>query len=269
VFVRGAVDEAVYLRSDGRVVTGGAMAVGPGGTLWLRWRPGPVLAWLSTPDAPGPFQDATAGPTTTVGAGARLPLSGAAQRVRIELGAPGLAQLSAPCPFVATVAVEGAPERVEVREGGGGLDLWLPEGTATVSLRALADTALWGRATLTSTPPTDIGEGLGPEVLLAPGGSRVFRFQLAESRPIGVGVDAEADRVIATVLDATGQPVGRGLVQLLELDAGTWFLALRQPADAAPVRVRPALAGIDPPDTGPPEDVVRGYLELAGLDQTP
>jgi hypothetical protein len=265
LYVRGAVEEAVYLRGDGRVLRGGAMEVGPGGTLWLRWRPGPLLAWVSTPEAPGPYQDATEGPQTELGAGGRFALEGSAQRVRITLGAPGLAQLSAPCPFVATVQVDGAPERVEVREAGGGLDLWLPEGTATVALRALADTSLWGRATLTSTPPTDIGEGLGPEVLLAPGGSRVFRFQRPEARPIGIGVDAEADRVVATVLDATGQPVGRGLVQLLELDAGTWFLALRQPADAAPVRVRPALAGIDPPDTGPPDEVVRTYLQLAGL----
>ncbi len=111
----------------------------------------------------------------------------------------------------------------------------------------------------------DIGEGLGPEVLLTAGDSRLFRFVLAETRRIGIGVNAAADRVEATVLDATGEPVGVGVVQLLELGAGTWFLALRQAADAPPVRARPVLAGIDPPDPGPPDDVVREYLRLAGM----
>jgi hypothetical protein len=45
------------------------------------------------------------------------------------------------------------------------------------------------------------------------------------------------------------------------LDAGAYLLALSAPADAAPVRARPAVVGLVPPDTGPPEDVVRQYVQ--------
>jgi hypothetical protein len=47
------------------------------------------------------------------------------------------------------------------------------------------------------------------------------------------------------------------------LAAGTYLLALHAPADGAPVRVRPALAGLERPDTGPPAEVIRCYLDLA------
>jgi hypothetical protein len=47
------------------------------------------------------------------------------------------------------------------------------------------------------------------------------------------------------------------------LTAGDWILVLHQPGDGTPVRARPAVVGIEPPDTGPPDDVIRRYLELA------
>jgi hypothetical protein len=148
-----------------------------------------------------------------------------------------------------------------VLPAGGRLDLVLPAGEADVALRALAGTALYGTATFSTGTITDLGEGLGPEVLLAPGETAFFRFVLDEKRPIGLGVRATADRVDARLLDATGRPQGRGLVQLRELEAGTWLLALSQPADGGPVRARPAVAGLVPPPHGPPAEVIRSYLE--------
>jgi hypothetical protein len=45
------------------------------------------------------------------------------------------------------------------------------------------------------------------------------------------------------------------------LTAGTYLLALHAPEDASPVRARPAIAGLKTPDTGPPEEVIRQYLQ--------
>ena len=60
-----------------------------------------------------------------------------------------------------------------------------------------------------------------------------------------------------------------GVIQMPELTPGDYLLALRSPAGAAPVRARPALAGLVLPDTGPPADVIRKYLEEAGAEEAP
>jgi hypothetical protein len=52
-------------------------------------------------------------------------------------------------------------------------------------------------------------------------------------------------------------------VHLVDLVPGDYLLALRAAATLAPVRARPALAGLEPPSTGPPEEVVREYLRAA------
>ena len=48
---------------------------------------------------------------------------------------------------------------------------------------------------------------------------------------------------------------------MLNLKPGTYLLALRAPAQGMPVRARPAVVGIVPPGKGPPEEVIRKYLE--------
>jgi hypothetical protein len=111
---------------------------------------------------------------------------------------------------------------------------------------------------------TAIGEGLGPEVLLAPGTAHYFSFSVTREGPVGVGVRAAPDTATARLFEAAGGAIGEGIVQMPRLAPGAYLLAVRAPAEGGPVTVRPALAGLVPPDTGPPEDVVRRYLQLAG-----
>ena len=54
---------------------------------------------------------------------------------------------------------------------------------------------------------------------------------------------------------------------MLDLEPGDYLLAVRAPVDGPPVTARPALAGVKPPDTGPPEDVVRQYLQKAAEEE--
>jgi hypothetical protein len=46
-----------------------------------------------------------------------------------------------------------------------------------------------------------------------------------------------------------------------ELPPGRYFLAIESARDAPAVTARPAVAGIAPPDTGPPSEVIRRYIE--------
>jgi hypothetical protein len=49
-----------------------------------------------------------------------------------------------------------------------------------------------------------------------------------------------------------------------ELAAGDYLLSVRAPSDSAPIRIRPAVAGIEPPGSGPPPDVIRTYVQPEG-----
>jgi hypothetical protein len=111
-------------------------------------------------------------------------------------------------------------------------------------------------------PLEPLGEGLGAPTLLAPGDARGFHFVVARAGPVGVAV-AAAERGVETVaFDSGGRPLGRGVVQWLDLAPGRYALALVSNADSAPVEARAALVGADAPGTGPAPEIVRGFLEL-------
>jgi hypothetical protein len=192
---------------------------------------------------------------------ASVVLGGDARAFRLETAEPVMLHLRTAAP-AATLLRRGeeAPD-VEVHAKGAVRDAYLPAGGAELLLRALAGGTLSGIAEITTTPVTSIGEGLGPEVLLAPGATRLFSFTVTREGPVGVGVRASADVVQTTLLTSGGRSLGSGVVQMPTLTPGTYLLALHAPEDASPVRARPAIAGLKTPDTGPPEDVIRQYLE--------
>ena len=80
---------------------------------------------------------------------------------------------------------------------------------------------------------------------------------------MGIGVRATPDVVDCTLLDTSGRRLGSGVVQMPTLKPGTYLLALHAPPDMGPVPARPALAGVELPSTGPPEEVVRSYMKDA------
>ncbi|MBX2801287.1 MAG: hypothetical protein KTR31_26655 [Myxococcales bacterium] len=257
----GAVS-AVVLAADGRVLRGRAIEVDGPGRVLLAFEPGAALAWIEATAGSGPVTDPGAGRSATVRAGDRVVLEGALQRLKLKATGPAVAHLTVPAPLVASYDA-GGEARVEVRQPGESLDLWLADGSGELSLRAFTGAALWGVVQVSTSEPEVIGEGLGAEVLLEPGGSHWFRFEVERAGPVGFGVQARADRVEATVRDDAGIAVARGVVGMVELQPGSYFLQLSQPAGRAPVSARPALAGIEPPAPGPPEDVVKGYVQVA------
>ncbi|HEX3530880.1 MAG TPA: hypothetical protein VH988_27775 [Thermoanaerobaculia bacterium] len=279
--VRGAGAQAVLLGRDGSVARGADVPVGRGGVLLIQHGPGLLLAWLGAAGeetaALWPAADRGAQPVK-VEPPASVPLSGRFADLAIAGSGPRVLHLRTAEP-VATLLhrADGSADEVEVHRESGRLDAFLPPGDARLGLRSLAGAQLSGVAEITLTPVTAIREGLGPEVLLPAGGSRWFSFHVDRQGPVGVGAHADSDVVEIELYDrggrrleaeGSGDGVGAkgGVVRLSDLAPGDYLLALRSPAGAAPVKARPAVAGLVLPDTGPPEDVIRQYLQEAGAE---
>jgi hypothetical protein len=182
-------------------------------------------------------------------------------RLRLSPAEPVLLQLRAPIPLVSVLGRPGAAVEVGVHAEGARLDAVLPAGASDLLLRPAQPGPLHGRLDLLASRVAPIGEGLGPELVLAPGSSRAFSFTVAEGGPVGVGVRASEETVEATLLDAGLRPVAAGLVQMPTLAPGVYVLVVRAPAEGRALSVRPAVAGLTQPSTDPPPEVVRRYLE--------
>jgi hypothetical protein len=272
--VRGAGVEAEVLGRDGGVARGTDLPLPSGGTVLVKHGTGLLLAWVEQAGEeqsalwPVPPDAASA----RVEPPARVPLAGPFVHFTLPASAPRVIHVRSAVP-VATLlrrADNGAPE-VEVHPEGARLDVFVPAGEVRLGLRALAGAQLSGSAEITTTPVTAIGEGLGPAVLLPAGATRWYSFHLDQAGAIGAGVRSTDDRVELELYDRNGRRLaGRegGVVRMQELAPGDYLLALRAPADGPPVSARPALAGVVPPDTGPPEDVVREYLQKAAEEES-
>jgi hypothetical protein len=250
---------------------GDGMGAGIGGTLVLPHGPGYVLVYLDAPGAEArdlwPSTEGTqAQPVTPP---AILSLHGTSQMLRIVTPVPQMIHLRSAGPSVSMVRVGANPPDVELHPEDVALDLYHPPGVMEVGLRALAGGALSGEAEVTASPILPITEGLGPETLLAPGASAVYSFDVRREGAVGVGARASSDLVDVRLLDTAGHTLGTGLAQMPTLVPGTYLLILRAPPSAGPVTVRPALAGVSPPGTGPPAEVIREYLAKTGPDASP
>ncbi|MEQ1507728.1 MAG: hypothetical protein ABMB14_36205, partial [Myxococcota bacterium] len=240
-------------------------AIGLGGTLVAAGAPGrPFAAWVERTPGDGPsFGARSSGVERIKGTSAVVAWSGEAATVELKGARPAMARIVSPCPAVARIAVAGRPDQVVVVGVGDAIDAWLPTGQGEVVVRAFAGATLGGRARVTVTAPVPIADGLGPEVLVGPDDAAWFSFRLDRAGAIGIGAHASAERVDAVLVDATGAELARGLVVMRELQPGEYLVGLSQRGGSGPVRVRPALAGVATPPSGPPDEVVRRYIELA------
>jgi hypothetical protein len=117
---------------------------------------------------------------------------------------------------------------------------------------------------VSGVPIVSIQEGFGPESILGGGGSKMYRFEVKQPGPIGLGVQASSDVVSGVLMNDTGNILSQGVVHMPELAPGQYVFAISVPLESPPVRVRPALVGLERPSTNPPWDVIKEYLEHAG-----
>jgi hypothetical protein len=148
---------------------------------------------------------------------------------------------------------------------GVALARFLPPGDALLRLLSPQDGPLSGELELSGSPVTEVGEGLGAPVAIAPGGAAVFGFTVATAGPVGLGVRADPDRVAVRLLDEQGRTLEQGVSMLRQLAPGHYLLEAGVPADAPTTLARPAVLGILPHRNPPPPDVVRRLLVQAGF----
>jgi hypothetical protein len=259
VKVLGSSGPATLVDGDGGVERGSdLLAPASGGSLLVPHQPGTLLVYRNLQGQEAPLLPEA--PTLEVRPPAAIPLAGAAQILSFEVEAPTVFHVRVPQP-VATLLKRGeTPPLADLHPAFGRVDFYLAKGRAQLHLRALAGAPLYTTAEVTSSTVTAIAEGLGPETLLPPGGTRFFAFEVSRQGPVGLGVRADSDRVDATLLSATGHILGKGNVQMPDLPPGTYLLALEAPPDVAPIRARPAVVGLVTPSLGPPDEAIRQYL---------
>jgi hypothetical protein len=168
-------------------------------------------------------------------------------------------------PVIARWGVPGQ-EHVTAYPYGAQLSLYAPPGDTWITLHAVGDGTLSGAARFTSLPVETVGEGVGPERLLAGGSARAFAFTLDQTRQVGLGVRAIPDLVQAQLLDSGGHSRGEGVVQFKELPAGTYLLLVQVPAATVPVRVHPVTLGLTPGTPGPPAELIQRFVAAGSED---
>lgn len=256
----GAVGALRWLGEDGRVRLGdGSLSIGTaGGWLELEALPGAAVVWLSGDGASGLTATAAA---QEVALPARIAASGTEATLAVRGAAGDVLQVHTAAPAVVSIQTPAGAQAARVLVHGGAVALPMAGGAATVSVRALAGGSLHGTLDLQAITPAALVDGVGEPLALAPGEHRWLSFEIGAEQEIGVGVQSGSDRVAVSLVDAAGALVGTGRVQLHTLPAGRYLLGLSLPADAAPATAQPALVGRTPRGDGPPDDIIRQYVE--------
>ncbi len=240
--------------SDGQVRRGiSAVLSGPGRVI-VEHGPGAVALWR---DGPGAWPDVAAQATTLP---ARLTLGGPAMALSITPPGPVLLRVRTTAPVFLRWG-DGAP----VVHAAGADVSRMVSGATVLRLDSLHDGPLSGTLDIGAEPVRPIAEGLGAPVLLPPGGTAAFSFQVARATDVGVGIRAEPDRAAVRLLAANGTVLGEGAAMLRRLEPGRYVIEATNPADAPTATLRPAVIGITPRGSGPPPDVAKKYLDLVGL----
>ena len=261
--VRGPA-QAMWLENSGRVVSGTDIVVRDSGVLMLQHEPGTVIAWIDAPKAQASegimawfkfTQETSVKPPQAVA------LKGKQQVLALNLPQAAMLHLRTSVPVVTQFVVDGQAPQTQAHLFGANINLLAPAGVSRLVLRAVGADSLSGVASVISTSITPLAEGVGPEVLLAPGGARLYAFDVLQPRAIGIGVRAQSDVVRSVLFDQRGAVISEGVVQMPTLAQGRYYLAIDLPLSSPPVRAQPILLGLNAPDTRPPRDILRRYVE--------
>ncbi len=265
----GSPEPATVVEHSGRILREEPYHLSPeGGRVLVAHDAGPLICWLEPAggEGSGLWEEPAERPAEPVHAPALLPLAGRQAAFWIDLDGPAALHFETPTPVLLRLQVSDRPVEISIHAQGLSKTVYCPGGPVEIRLRSLANQELGSQLDIRTRAVQSLGEGLGPEVLLAPGVTRYFSFQLERETAVGVGVRATADVVEAELLSVSGKLLGKGAVVMSHLEPGTYLLALRNPASGAAVRARPAVVGLETPGTSPPEEVIRRYLETGDLD---
>jgi hypothetical protein len=264
--VTGAAEEISFLGNDGLVRYAELMEIGStSGTLLVKTESGLVMAWVGEDDDRFEplWQEQTNVDERAVELPARVEVASNNLSLRTENRELGLFQLVSGGPGLFRISTSEGQHHWLLTSPGERL-LLARAGSLSIEARALANGRFDFPLHLAIAPVTTIGEGLGPEHFLGPGDGLAFRFSLNADQKVGLGVRANPDTVSCELVNAAGRKIGEGVVQMHELVTGEYYLLVRAPTDGAGVVIRPAVVGLERPSTGPPEDIIRGYVRSEG-----
>jgi uncharacterized protein len=249
----GSARAMTVVDAAGHVRRGLAAPAGARAAVDVAFGPGQLAIGLDGPASAGE-------PETVLALPASLPLHGAQMSVRVPAGPTRIVHVETDAPVLLRSRGTGQPT---LFAAGATLNLAVArDQPADLQILSAGAGPLVGMARFEAVEPVPIGDGLGPKRRLAPGQSRLFSFTLPAERTIGVGARASADIATTRLLGTDGEELGRGLVIMRTLPAGTYLLAVDVPADGAAVDIEPALVGATLPGNGPPDDVKASYAAL-------
>ncbi|HLL02278.1 MAG TPA: hypothetical protein VK539_16950 [Myxococcaceae bacterium] len=160
---------------------------------------------------------------------------------------------------------ESTVVRVQGTDKGCAIDELLKPGTYRLVVRGFADRGLSGTVTWTQEPVKELKEGVASEESwIAPTQTRFFRFSTESAGRIGLGLQVPAELLECTVLSSEQRVLGEGCQQYLQLDKGTYLLAIHAPATARPLKFRPVLVGLAGAKTDVPEEYLRNFFQRIG-----
>ena len=156
---------------------------------------------------------------------------------------------------------------LELAEGmGAGCDVYrlLDPGSYRFMVRAFADGPLSGSLDWTAEPVEALKEGIGAQYWLAPGESRIFRFETESEGEIGLGLQVEADNLRCTISDISHNFLGDGCQQFLKVEKGSYLLEVSAPMEGRPAKFRPVILGLSGSKMGVPEEYLRDFFSRIG-----
>jgi uncharacterized protein len=254
---------ATFVGADGRVSRGDRISVSGPGQLILDHGAGLAALWLERGGKspwPKPEPKSVALPQSVT-------LEGEAMAFRLNPAQPMVLDVSSDAPVIVSLEQNGHRD-LQLFATGAEFHRYVAAGEAVLTLYSTHEGPLSGTMDLMASPVVPVSEGIGAPVVLAPGTTALFGFEVKNSGNIGTGLRSDPDLAIGRLLDAKGQSLGEGVNQLKQLEAGYYLLEARAPADAPTLIVRPTVVGLSPPPAGPPPEIINDYLQRAGLKPT-
>lgn len=254
---------ATFVGADGRVSRGDSISVSGPGQLILDHGAGLAALWLERGGkSPWPKPE-----TKSIALPQSMALAGEAMAFRLDPAQPMVLDVSSDAPVIVSLEQNGRRD-LQLFPTGAEFHRYVAAGEAVLTLYSTHEGPLSGTVDLTATPVIAASDGVGAPVVLSPGTTALFGFEVKNTGNIGVGLRSDPDFAIGRLLDAKGQLLGEGVNQLKQLAAGYYLLEARAPADAPTLVVRPAVVGLSPPPAGPPPEIINDYLQRAGLKPT-
>jgi len=232
------------------------------GVMEINTAPGPVAVWT------GEMGEAEAVPSWVLQADRRgdlvpgqNPLPDRAVRRRFRLESEKFVIFSTPSRGVTALIPGGDREAPMVSFGSGAeRDIYalLPAGDHELVTRPLAGEQQRFPLSFQALDPVEVSEAFRSETLfLAPGEKAVFRIEVTEKVPVGIGLEAESDLYSAVLLGPDLEVLGRGRYFYRTLEPGTVYLLVEN-GDTA-MRIRPVAAGNTGSRRGVPESVIESF----------